>query len=507
MHNLVLNLLGGIALMTSPGQGQPASAGAGLQQLVPTRSISTKDVKRVHVLRSQNVSGWDLELRIGNPQALDLGLEVFTEDPESGPGVQSKCISNPTGAVKRCRVVNFNSPQLWVRVTAFEGNGSTLYEIWGRRLAAPVVGETNLTGSDALPLLIGQPVSRRFEYSDPPIPDTFDHLFELRVPTEARGQDLLVSCNSQGSSAALGLNFFDASGQLLGSSEPSTSHQYRLGAPSSPRIFVQVSLSLRRAIFSKASYDLVVAVSSAEIPLRLKGESLTVEDDSPRTFSVNLDRSPLAAIVLESSNFEMDVNWSNGGQFPAETMPGGQIVHVGSQFQNSPFVYQSLTEPLGRLRISIRHRSSARPSFTRGWRLQILNPISSDRYMIHFDFDQAQIWQEWTQAQQGRLARGALKAYALGVFGRDSKVGQQTAYTPRAMSARLTGPDAERLSMAVCNRYGQVLAIGASILDWELPQEVTDAYLVVFPSPWDPAQTGGAYELRLTLGRPNASRK
>lgn len=253
-------------------------------ELVSSKMISPRDIKREHALTSaKGAAGWEIELRIGNAQALDLALAVFTRNPANDPNIQPSCVGETGGAVKRCRVLGIGSASLWARVTVVGGSGATLYAIWGRPLSGATLGETMLTASDAVPLALGETRRDHFEYTEPPSLDTFDHPYEVRLSPEAQKQALVVSCTGAQTGAPMVLTVWDAQGKRLASSGPDSTHQLRLDPPGVDRLYVLVGLASRSTIFSKPQYDIVVANASQSIPLRLKGESIVINDDGGKS--------------------------------------------------------------------------------------------------------------------------------------------------------------------------------------------------------------------------------
>lgn len=501
-----------LLLSGSNGAAQSARSGPGegMQELISSRMISARDKPRVHALQTaRGGANWEIELSIGNTQALDLDLAVFTEDPEKNPFARPRCVSESNQDVERCRVLGTGSAPLWVRVTVAGGEGSSLYAIWGKPLMGAVLAETELTASDAKPLGLSVSHTGQFVYTEPPALQTFQHAYALRLPPEAQTQALLISCSGTEADATTMLTIFDGKGTRIGQSGPNTTHQLRVDSPSGNSLYVLVQLTPTRSIFSKPRYDLLVAPSSESIPLRLRAESLVFSDDRPRTYMMDLEGFNLAVIVLEGRQYELQVTDASGTKYPVRDISGGQVVRIGAALESSPFVFKALPKSPGKLLVEVRRRTGAGEGYRKDWTLRVLNPLKSEKYMVSFPLEDAEPWVEWTQPKKGHVADGGQKVYALGPFP-TARVGsslEQSSPLPRALTAFLLGPGKEELNFAVCNRYGMVLSIGSSSLNWELPREATDFYLIIFPTPWNARQGGGDYEVRLTVGRPSSSLK
>ena len=471
----------GAAAQAMRGRAVPAG------EIFARGRISAKDDRRVERVQLDSAAaGWVLTLEIADPKALDLDLYVFAGSPEvRGPLL---CRSEGIEAVETCRLVPAPG-EISVVVAVSDGEGKTDYTLSRRPLRGPRLAGTASVADDAQPLRPG--VWTDFSSGRGPV--------LYRLPPGR----WVVAAGAADPQALIDLAVFDANGTPAGRSTTPSFYQDLPGPPPEEGGFLLVEQH-------PASFRVGAFPAERSIPATPRDGDFLASGRDPREFEVHVDAGQVAVIRMEGPNSRLLVK-GDQGDVPIEGVFGAtvQAAWVGEPVGNSRAVLGPVRSERA-LHVMVMTEPGSYQSAP-NWLLHVHLFTGQPNYLVRFGTADIKSWERDersmgpTEILRDEVPAGGLRVYVLpapkgqGAAPAPPSSIRQQAFVPTraAQYARLTEEASKMFDLAVCTGEGRVLDIGGASVRWDWSPDLDAVFLVVFPDPANPAQSGGPFELQL----------
>lgn len=473
--------------------------------------ISFNDSPRIHKLSlpalAENDIGWEIILRIEDPRAVDVDLEVFANDPK-GRFIEPVCTSDELGATERCRVHadEFPDRRAWIRVFPAEGTGSTRYSFQATPLMGPAIEGTDLYGSDAIkaPLLPDTVIQSAFGFDSP----VSRHLYRIAIPPDRRMQRLSVWVRAKDGETPLQMAIFDSKGNHIKSTVKRASEQiltFDTGEAMEYYALVQLetlrSIAKRQVVYDvevrgeKEGLDLRVALEKAQ-HIGPRNDPVYIYDPEMYFFFQPWD-DDISFLILEGEGFDLSLfpdpydeyEKGNKEQINIRTMGNkAQFAVFGEPIEGSEHVMSRMSENRSFL-VQVKQREGV--SFGKA-RLVVKSSQESDLMPWALIFSAEQPDKELSLPLKRKTHSGKIEPGKLFVYKLDPGAA-------RFFQANLD--ESEGLSalfdIALCGQYGEVFDVGDRTVtfDRNMIESLDPLFLVIFPWPPDRAEEGGDFRL------------
>jgi len=479
-----------------------------------TKKISAKDAPRIHKLLlpelGDNGVGWEITLKIDDPRALDLDLEVYADNPK-GRFIKPICLSDMLGSVERCRINadQFPAKRAWVKVFVGSGYGRTRYSYAASTLEGPVIQGTDFYGGDALkiPLLPDSERENVFGMASP----ASQHLYRIKIPPDTKMQRLNVWVIAKDGKTNLLLIIYNSQGYPVARTKKQASDQFlTFEAQESEEFFALVKLETLRSIrgkkvdyhievrgikeIIKEQLNLAIALDKAEL---LFPERKPVPIYDPEAyFELRVSSKDFFCVVLDGKDFDLTVYVD-----PRDTYFKGdriKIYHGRSATEGVQFV--TFGDPLNgseHLISRLKEKHSYLIHVTRNpenyFGKAILNvksylELGSFPFVFRFfpEEPNKKLDPRKPPTNVEKVEPEKLFVYELTPF---------EGYFTAALEEK--GGLSERFDIAVCGMYGEVFDIEDNRVTFHhgMLEKANRLFLVVFPWPSDPKDVGGEFKV------------